>query len=158
MTNYITDNKLFSLIFFHRRSENRRGAPIRAALTWALLEESRIYAEMRFNQNYRVTSRPLRLNVQTMISKFFKRQGKSPYYFLDACPIDNSNFTVRGTTPLLPVNPIWKEEKNGVFDVGVLIEVQTLACSPDMFTLGKCWWPLTSSHISRCLNVSVRNY
>ena len=69
MVHYITEHRLFSMLFFHRRPENRRGAPIRAALTWSLLEECRVYAEMRFNQNFRITARPLRLSVQSMIGK-----------------------------------------------------------------------------------------
>ena len=71
LVNFLTENRLFSLLFYHRRPENRRGAPIRAALTWTLLEECRVYAELRFNQNCRITARPLRLSVQNMIGESF---------------------------------------------------------------------------------------
>ena len=75
----------------------------------------------------------------------------------EACPVDNAEFNVRGTSPLLPVNPIWKrEERKNSLDVGILLEVQTIACKPDLFALGKNWWPLTSAHISRSLNVRNR--
>ena len=74
LVNYLAENQMFSILFFHRRSENRRGTPIRAALTWALLEEVRFYADLRFNQNCRITARPLRMAIRSFIGEFQKRK------------------------------------------------------------------------------------
>ena len=77
--------------------------------------------------------------------------------FSAKCPVGDTDFCVHGTTPLLPVNPIWKEERDGMVDVGILLEIQTYACKTPMIALGKVWWPLTQAHISRSLNVSFQN-
>ena len=53
----------------------------------------------------------------------------------------------------MPNSPIWKETRQGRNDVGVLLEVQTVACSDEKQNLGKVWWPLTHAHISKSLQV-----
>ena len=64
---HLIRNRLFSLLFFHRRSDNRRGTPAVAALKWALMEEARLYTERRFNLDYRTEIRPLRQTIHEFI-------------------------------------------------------------------------------------------
>ena len=52
-------------------------------------------------------------------------------------------------------NTVWKESRQGRNDVGVLLEVQTVACNEDLQDLGKVWWPLTHAHISKSLQVRL---
>jgi len=68
---FLTDRKMFSVLFLSRRAENRRGVPARAALGWALIEESRLYAERQFNQNLRISARPLREEIFRFIGEFY---------------------------------------------------------------------------------------
>ena len=51
---------MYSLLYLHRRADNIRGSPVRAALLWAMLEEARICTERHFNENDRRHTRPLR--------------------------------------------------------------------------------------------------
>lgn len=71
---YLTSEKLFSILFFRRREGNRRGTPVRAALTWALIEETRLYLELQFNENVRICARPLR-------SAIMDFSGKKNFHF-----------------------------------------------------------------------------
>ena len=67
---HLIQHKLFSMLFFHRRADNKRGTPAVAALKWALMEETRLYAERRFNINYRTDSRPLRETIHRLIGMY----------------------------------------------------------------------------------------
>ena len=60
MVAFLTKERLFSVLFLPRRNENRRGIPGPAALVWALLEETRQYLELQFNEDVRISGRPLR--------------------------------------------------------------------------------------------------
>ena len=55
----------------------------------------------------------------------------------------------------MSANPIWKDENSDKINVGLLLETQIVACSDEMFDLGKVWWPFTQAHISRSLQVSL---
>ena len=55
----------------------------------------------------------------------------------------------------MPLNSIWKEENDKAVNMGLLIEVQVVACEKEDLHLGRCWWPLTSAHISRSLQVKI---
>ena len=56
------------------------------------------------------------------------------------------------------VNDLWLRGSNGINEFGALIEVQTVSTHENMLPLGRCWWPLTSSLISRTLNVRKKPY
>ena len=53
----------------------------------------------------------------------------------------------------MPANTVWKEEHGDHSDVGMLFEIQVVACGGEEMSLGQCWWPLTSAHISRSMQV-----
>ena len=57
---------MYSLLYLHRRADNTRGSPVRAALLWAMLEEARICTERHFNENDRRSDRPLREAIKTI--------------------------------------------------------------------------------------------
>ena len=87
------------------------------------------------------------------MTKFSLTQAK---YFLDGYPVLDGTFSARITEPLMPVNPLWQQGMSEqVNEVGMLLEVQVVACHPSMLSLARCWWPLTSAVMSRHMNVSV---
>ena len=73
MVDYIVKHKLFSILFLPRQKlqkGTRRGVPAPAALAWALMEETRWYLELQFNDNVRISARPLRESLEAMFGKF----------------------------------------------------------------------------------------
>ena len=74
MVDFIAEHQLFSLLFLPRRQENRRGKPTPAALTWAMLEETRMYLELQFNENVRITARPLRESLEALVGMFLDKK------------------------------------------------------------------------------------
>ena len=67
---YLTEHQLFSILFFRRRVGNQRGTPVRAALTWAMVEEARMYLDLQFNENVRISARPLQTAIQDFAGNF----------------------------------------------------------------------------------------
>lgn len=64
----------------------------------------------------------------------------------------------RSVEPLMTVNPLWRKETtvpNQLQEIALLLETQTIGCDETMLPFARVWWPLTSSHISRSLNVSI---
>ena len=81
------------------------------------------------------------------------QKGKIKTLVLAACEPKNADFVYVVTAPLMPLNSIWKEENDKAVNMGLLIEVQVVACEKEDLHLGRCWWPLASVHISRSLQV-----
>ena len=77
---------------------------------------------------------------------------------LDEYPTRDPQFRVSSVDPLMGVNDLWRSENQGISDIGALIEIQTVASHENVSRLARCWWPLTSSLISRTLNVSFEIY
>ena len=146
-------------MFFRRREGNRRGTPVRAALTWALIEETRLYLELQFNENVRICARPLRSAIMDFSGKkkfhFSERKNFSKKFILAACDVSDASFKMHKVKPLMPPNPIWKDGDSNKLNVGLLLETQIVACSDNMFDLGKVWWPFTQAHISKSLQVNL---
>ena len=63
----IVTNRLYSVLFLKRRNINVRGTPVRAAIQWCLLEETRRAVEARFNQNEFSKRRILRDQINQFI-------------------------------------------------------------------------------------------
>lgn len=78
--------------------------------------------------------------------------------FLDQFDLKDPDFQVRSVEPLLPTNPLWKQQIGQFMHVGLLVEIQVVGCKTNILHLAKCWWPLTAATISRSLNVSFSNY
>ena len=70
MVDFLSDNRLFSVLFLPRRQENQRGVPVPGALIWAMLEETRFYLELQFNENVRIGVRPLRDSLDALLCKY----------------------------------------------------------------------------------------
>ena len=72
---WISNHKLYQLLFVHRRDNGGRGHPVKASLEWSLLEEQRIYLN-RFYLSQKSSPRPdlyskvLRRSLRTLFSKF----------------------------------------------------------------------------------------
>ena len=71
MVDYLAQHRLYSTLFLPRRKEDRRGIQSPSAMTWALLEETRFYLELQYNENVRIGSRPLRESLLALIGKLF---------------------------------------------------------------------------------------
>ena len=91
--------------------------------------------------------------VSLLILHFVFRKIHFYKQFSAACTVSDASFTSHKVKPLMPNTPIWKEVRQGRNDVGVLLEIQTVACADEMQNLGKVWWPLTQAHISKSLQV-----
>lgn len=158
---FLTEHKMFSVLFLSRRTENRRGVPARAALGWALIEESRLYAERQFNQNLRIRTRPLREEIHRFMGEFYfitvscRRIYICMSSSLDACKIQNPEFTCVTVKPLMPVNAIWKQDREQKIEIGLILETQNVACERNRMHLGRCWWPLARAQLSRSLHVNI---
>ena len=72
---------------------------------------------------------------------------------LEACEIQNPEFTCVTVNPIMPVNPIWKKEREQKLELGLILETQNVACERDRMHLGRCWWPLARAQLSRSLHV-----
>ena len=155
---FIKNHELYSLLYLKRRAENTRGSPVRAALLWAMLEEARIYTENHFNLNQRTDDRPLRQAVHSITGMICISKCLSLviYFVLEQFEILDADFQVRSVEPLLPINPLWKENVGDSVHVGLLVECHTIGCRTERIQLSRCWWPLTSASASRMLNVSRR--
>ena len=151
----ITTKQYYSIFFMRRRAVNLRGSPLRAALFWALLEETRITTENHFNESNPVTVRPLRNQMSKFVGKFSNLNlFISKTYFSESFPVIDPGFQTLNVKPLMPLNTLWRRENDGIHSVGALFEFQTISCYNDHVELGKCWWPLCAAMISRNLNVS----
>ena len=78
--------------------------------------------------------------------------------FSDNYDILDRDFVSRTVEPLMSVNPLWRKESvapDALQEIGLLIETQTIGSGTAMLPFAKVWWPLTTSHISRSLNVSI---
>ena len=53
-----------------RRASHQRGTPVRAGLTWMLLEEVRTTTENYFNFPQRLPERPFQQTVQKLFGEF----------------------------------------------------------------------------------------
>ena len=67
----IDENKLYGLLFMRRRATNMRGTPLRAAISWMLLEEVRSSTEDFFNRPDQPPARPFQQALQRLFGKYF---------------------------------------------------------------------------------------
>ena len=63
------ENKLYSLLFMRRRATNLRGTPLRAGISWMLLEEVRASTEDFFNRPNQPPERPFQGALQRLFGK-----------------------------------------------------------------------------------------
>ena len=77
---------------------------------------------------------------------------------LDRFEVVDPDFQVRSVDTLLPTNNLWKDQRGSLMHIGLLMEIQTVACRTNMTHLARYWWPLTAATISRSLNVSSHDF
>ena len=134
-----------------------RGSPIRAAFGWALLQETRLAIEQKFNSGSRDVPHILRTELQNLLGKFHLSIETFLPVILDNYALIDRDFMSRSVEPLMTVNPLWRKESddpNALQEIGILLETQTIGCGTAMLPFARVWWPLTTAHVSRSLNVS----
>lgn len=157
---FLRQHKLYSILSFKRRACNMRGSPTRAAFGFCLLQELRLTTEQKFNVGIRDAPQILRNEIQNLLGTGnYKHIDHSHKIYLDEYIVDNPDFMARTVEPIMPVNPLWRREttNGGKQEIGLLIETQVIGCLPNMHHFGRMWWPLTSAHVSRNLNVRLRS-
>lgn len=156
---FLRQHKLYSIFSFKRRACNLRGSPTRAAFGFCLLQELRLTTEQKFNVGIRDAPQILRNEIQNLLGAGdYKYTNHFHKIYLDEYVVDNPNFMAHTVEPIMPVNPLWRRETTkdgGKQEIGLLIETQVIGCLPQMRPFGRMWWPLTSAHVSRNLNVRL---
>ena len=152
---------MYTVLFMKRRAINQRGTPVRAAVQWCLLEEVRGSLEQHFNDGLRTEVRPLRDAVNRLISKFsalseMKKKLRYLQKLSDSYEVINSDFMIRSVPPMMPLNPMWRRQTGEMHAVGLLLELQSVACTDEMLPFAKSWWPLAGNTVGRTMNVSER--
>ena len=79
---FVREHEMYSLLYLRRRADNTRGSPVKAALLWSMLEETRICIENHFNLNQRDMPRPLREAIFHVTGKLENHlYGSSKFFF-----------------------------------------------------------------------------
>ena len=69
-------------------------------------------------------------------------------------PVADANFIVATVPPLMKTPHLWiKSEDGGVQQIGMLVELQTVASFVEDIPLSSCWWPYGRAIISTRLQV-----
>ena len=63
---------------------------------------------------------------------------------------------IRSVPPMMPLNPMWRRQTGEMHAVGLLLELQSVACTDEMLPFAKSWWPLAGNTVGRTMNVSER--
>ena len=74
LVDWISNNRLYQLLFVHRRDNGGRGHPVRASLEWSLLEEQRIYLNrfyiaQKASPRHDLYSKILRRSIRSMFGE-----------------------------------------------------------------------------------------